>query len=64
MFKLSVMSERYVMEGEIAEDFFACKDSYDVEKLLFKWKEKFLNVRMKYDLKFVISFIFVIDKDY
>ncbi|KAI5014389.1 hypothetical protein ZWY2020_055779 [Hordeum vulgare] len=25
---------RYVMEGEIAEDFLACKDSYDVEKLL------------------------------
>ena len=25
---------RYVMEGEIAEDFPACKDSYDVEKLL------------------------------
>ncbi|KAI4991690.1 hypothetical protein ZWY2020_040076 [Hordeum vulgare] len=29
---------RYVMEGEIAEDFLACKDSYDVEKLLHKWK--------------------------
>ncbi|KAI5021512.1 hypothetical protein ZWY2020_058242 [Hordeum vulgare] len=28
----------YVMEGEIAEDFLACKDSYDVEKLLRKWK--------------------------
>ena len=63
-YELSDMSEGYVMEGEIAEDFFACKDSYDVEKLLRKWKEKFLNVRMKYDSKFVISFIFVIDKDY
>lgn len=50
---------RYVMEGEIAEDFLACKDSYDVEKLLRKWKEKSLNARMKYDPKFATSPIFV-----
>ncbi|KAI4977797.1 hypothetical protein ZWY2020_014351 [Hordeum vulgare] len=41
------LSERYVMEGEMAEDFLACKDSYDVEKLQRKWKEKSLNARMK-----------------
>ncbi|KAI4973914.1 hypothetical protein ZWY2020_041695 [Hordeum vulgare] len=35
---------RYVMEGEIPYDFLACKDSYDVEKLLRKWKEKSLNL--------------------
>ena len=35
-----VTPECYVMKGEIAEDFLACKDSYDVEKLLLKWKEK------------------------
>ena len=29
--ELCDMPERYVMEGEIAEDFLACKDSYDVE---------------------------------
>ncbi|KAI4981768.1 hypothetical protein ZWY2020_022260 [Hordeum vulgare] len=62
--ELPVMPERYVMEGEIAEDFLACKDSYDVEKLLLKWKEKSLNARMKYDLKFATSPIFVTDKDY
>ena len=36
--ELPDMPECYVMEGEIAEDFLACKDSYDVEKLLLKWK--------------------------
>ncbi|KAI5007527.1 hypothetical protein ZWY2020_051984 [Hordeum vulgare] len=55
---------RYVMEGEIAEDFLTCKDSYDVEKLLRKWKEKSLNARMKYDPKFATSPIFLTDKDY
>ncbi|KAI5019234.1 hypothetical protein ZWY2020_044122 [Hordeum vulgare] len=55
---------RYVMEGEIAKDFLACKDSYDVENLLRKWKEKSLNARMKYDPKFATSPIFVTDKDY
>ncbi|KAI4967598.1 hypothetical protein ZWY2020_020560 [Hordeum vulgare] len=62
--QLPVRPERYVMEGEIAEDFLACKDSYDVEKLLLKWKEKSLNGRMKYDPKFATSTIFVTDKDY
>ncbi|KAI4993768.1 hypothetical protein ZWY2020_008081 [Hordeum vulgare] len=63
--ELPVMPDtRYVMEGEIAEDFPACKDNYDVEKLLRKWKEKSLNARMKYDPKFATSPIFVTDKDY
>ncbi|KAI4977395.1 hypothetical protein ZWY2020_057307 [Hordeum vulgare] len=56
--------EGYVMEGEIAEDFLACKDAYDVEKLLLKWKEKTLKARMKYDPKFATSTIFITDKDY
>ncbi|KAI4985847.1 hypothetical protein ZWY2020_018477 [Hordeum vulgare] len=62
--ELPVMPEHYVMEGEIVEDFLACKDRYDVEKLLRKWKEKSLNARMKYDPKFATSPIFVTDKDY
>jgi len=37
-YELPDMPEGYVMEGEIAEDFLACKDSYGVEKLLLKWK--------------------------
>ncbi|KAI5014235.1 hypothetical protein ZWY2020_055625 [Hordeum vulgare] len=63
--ELLVMPDtRYVMEGEIAEDFLACKDSYDVEKLLCKCKEKSLNARMKYDPKFATSPIFMTDNDY
>ncbi|KAI4976252.1 hypothetical protein ZWY2020_049859 [Hordeum vulgare] len=63
--ELPVMPDtRYVMEGEIDEDFIVCKDSYDVENLLRKWKEKSLNARMKYEPKFATSPIFVTDKDY
>ncbi|KAI4990671.1 hypothetical protein ZWY2020_039042 [Hordeum vulgare] len=56
--------EGYVMEGEIAEDFLACKDAYDAEKLLLKWKEKSPKAKMKYDPKFATSPIFITDKDY
>ncbi|KAI5018178.1 hypothetical protein ZWY2020_043066 [Hordeum vulgare] len=63
-YELLDIPEGYVMEGEIAEDFLACMDSYDLEKLLCKWKEKSLNARMKYDPKFATSPIFVTDKDY
>ena len=38
-YELPNMPEGYVMEGEIAQDFLACKDGYDVENLLRKWKE-------------------------
>ncbi|KAI5007521.1 hypothetical protein ZWY2020_051978 [Hordeum vulgare] len=41
-YELPDIPEGYVMEGEIAEDFLACKDAYDVEKLLLKWKERSL----------------------
>ena len=62
---LRVMPDtRYIMEGQIAEDFLACKDAYDAEKLLLKWKEKSLKARMNYDPKFATSPIFITDKDY
>ena len=38
-YELPDIHEGYVMEGEIAEDFLACKDAYDAEKLVLKWKE-------------------------
>ena len=63
-YELPDIPEGYVMEGEIAEDFLACKDSYDLEKLLRKWKEKSLNARMKYGSNFATSPIFVTDTDY
>ena len=46
-YELPDIPEGYVMEGEIAEDFLACKDAYHTEKLLLKWKEKSLKARMK-----------------
>ncbi|KAI5012991.1 hypothetical protein ZWY2020_027945 [Hordeum vulgare] len=58
-YELRDIPEGYLMEAEIAEDFLACKDSYDLEKLLRKWKEKSLNARMKYDPKFATSPFFV-----
>ena len=63
-YELPDIPEGYVMEGEIAEDFLACKDAYDTEKLLLKWKEKSLKARMKYNPKFATSTIFISDKDY
>ena len=58
------MRVNYVMDGEVARDFLACKDRDDLKKLLCKWKEKSLNARMQYDPKFATSPIFVTDKDY
>ncbi|KAI5015098.1 hypothetical protein ZWY2020_056488 [Hordeum vulgare] len=63
-YELPDIPEGYVMEGEIAADFLACKDAYDAEKLLLKWKEKSLKARMKYNPKFATSPIFITDKDY
>ncbi|KAI4997633.1 hypothetical protein ZWY2020_052975 [Hordeum vulgare] len=63
-YELPDIPEGYVMEGEIAEDFLVCKDAYDAEKLLLKWKEKSRATKMKYDQKFATSPIFITDKDY
>src|SRR5215216_3696459 len=41
--------EGYVMDGEVARDFLACRDRDDREKLVCKWKDKSLNTRMQYD---------------
>ena len=42
----------------------ACKDRYELKKLLAKWKQQSLNARMKPDLAFATSPICVTDKDY
>ena len=52
------------MNEETTRDILACKDRYDLEKLLCKYKEKSLNARMKYDPAYATSPIFVTDKDY
>ena len=63
-YELPNIPEGYVMEGEVAEDFLSCKDSYDLENLSRKWKQKSLNARMKYNPKFATSPSFVTNKDY
>ena len=36
---LPIVPEGYVMNKEAAEAIFACKDRYDLKKLLAKWKQ-------------------------
>jgi len=47
-YELPDVPEGYVMDEETARDLLACKDRYDLKKLLAKLKEKSLNARMKY----------------
>ena len=49
-YELPVVPEGYVMEEEAARAMFACKDRYDLKKLLAKWKQQSLNARMKPDV--------------
>ena len=63
-YELPKVLEGYVMSEEATRDILACNDRDDLEKLLHKYKEKSLNVRIKYDPKFATSPIFIDDKDY
>ena len=63
-YELPVVPEGYVMNEEDARAIFACKDRYDLKKLLAKWKQQSLNARMKPDPTFATSPICVTDKDY
>ena len=63
-YELPVVPKGYVMDEEAARAIFACKDRYDLKKLLAKWKQQSLNARMKPDPAFATSPIFVTDKDY
>ena len=62
--ELPVVPEGYVMEEEAARAIFACRDRYDLKKLLAKWKQQSLNARMKPDPAFATSPICVTSKDY
>ena len=52
------------MNEETTWDILAWKDRDDLDKLLCKYKERYLNAKMKCDPKFATSPIFVDDKDY
>ena len=49
---------------EAAIAILACKDRYELKRLLAKWKQQSLNARMKPDPAFDTSPICVTDKDY
>ena len=59
-----VIPEGYVFEKEATLAILACKDRYELKRLLAKWKQQSLNARMKPDPAFATSPIFVTDKDY
>ena len=63
-YELCDVPKSYVMDEETARGLFACKDRYDVKKVLAKLKEKSLNARMKFDPAFATSPIYVTNKDY
>ena len=46
-YELPVVPEGYVRMRKLLKLFFACKDRYDLKKLLAKWKQQSLNARMK-----------------
>ena len=59
-----VIPEGYVFDKEASLAILACKDRYELKRLLAKWKQQSLNARMKPGLAFATSPICVTDKDY
>ena len=61
---LPVIPEGYVFDKEATLATLACKDRYELKRLLAKWNKQSLNARMKPDPAFATSPICVTDKDY
>ena len=61
---LPVIPEGYIFEKEAALAILACKDRYELKRLLAKWNKQSLIARMKPDPAFATSPICVTDKDY
>ena len=61
-YELPVVPEGYVLEEEAARAILACNDSYDLKRLLAKWKQQSLNARMKPDPDFATSPFCVTDR--
>ena len=59
-----VIPEGYVFDQEASLAILACKDRYELKRLLAKWNKQSLNARMKPDPAFATSPIYVTDKDY
>jgi len=61
---LPVIPEGYVFDKEASLAMLACKERYELKRLLAKWNQQSLNARMKPDPAFATSPICVTDKDY
>ena len=61
---LPVIPEGYVFDKEASLAILACKDRYELKRLLAKWNQQSLNDRMRPDPAFATSPICVTDKDY
>ena len=59
-----VIPKGYVLDQEASLAILACKDRYELKRLLAKWKQQSLKDRMKLDPAFATSPICVTDKDY
>ena len=61
---MPVIPEGYRFDMESSAAISACKDRYELKRLLIKWNKESLRVRMKPDPAFATSPICVPDKDY
>ena len=61
---MPVIPEGYLFDMESSATILACKDRYELKRLLAKWNKQSLNARMKPDPAFATSPICVTDKDY
>ena len=61
---MPVIPAGYLFDMESSAAILACKDRYELKKLLAKWKQQSLNARMKPDPAFATSPICVADKNY
>ena len=62
--ELPVIPKGYVFDKEACLAILACKDRYELKRLLAKWNKLSLNARMRPDPAFATSPICVPDKDY
>src|SRR4051812_43156258 len=61
---MPVIPKVYVFDMETSAAILACKDRYELKRLLVEWNKESLKDRMKLDPSFATSPICVADKDY
>ena len=61
---MPVIPEGYLFDMESSAAILACRDRYELKRLLVKWNKESLRDKMKPDPDFATSPICVPDKDY